>query len=126
MKGVEIMGRLKIHCYGCGSDWEVFQRDDLKNWKSRTCPVCGKKISMRTWETHVLKAFDQIATANLELTRDHVEDHNAQFSIAYVPDVIFPNSGHGEELRAEIADLRESVDSMKAVVRQLLTRLFEE
>lgn len=120
------MGHLQIHCYGCGHEWSVYHRDDLRDWKIRTCPVCGKKVSQRTWDRDVLTAFDQLENANLELARDHTQDHGTLFSVAYVPDVIFPEAEKENGLREEISDLRESVDSIKNVVGQLLTRLFEE
>lgn len=109
------MGHLSIHCDGCGSDWSVYHRDDFRDWKARTCPVCGKSIDPGTWERSVLRAFGEMEDANLELVKDHTQSHGTLFTVSYIPDVIFPNKGNTEEidqLREEITYLREIIDKV--------------
>lgn len=106
------MGHLKIHCDGCGSDWVVYHRDDWKNWKARTCPVCGKSIDPGTWERQILRAFGEMEDANLELSKDHAQYHGTLFTVDYVADVVFPNKEKSEvidQLTEEIADLRDQI-----------------
>lgn len=109
------MGHLSIHCDSCGSDWNVYHRDDFHDWKARTCPVCGKSIDPGTWERSVLSAFGEMEDANLELVKDHTQSHGTLFTVSYIPDVIFPNKGNTEEidqLREEITYLREIIDKV--------------
>lgn len=84
------MGHLKIYCDSCGCEWNVYHRDNWKDWKSRTCPICGKKISSQTWENQILMAFHEMEESNLELSKDHTGYHAPLFTVSYEPDVIFP------------------------------------
>lgn len=61
---------MKIHCFSCGWDWEVYERDNWKSINARTCPHCGSRIDGATWERQVLTAFNQFADANRELEKD--------------------------------------------------------
>ena len=61
---------MKIHCFSCGGDWEVYDRDNWKSINARTCPHCGSRIDGTTWERQVLPAFGQFADANRELEKD--------------------------------------------------------
>ena len=106
------MGHLSIHCGGCGSDWIVYHRDDFKNWKARTCPVCGKATNPQTWEKQVLRAFGEMEDAGMELVKDHTQLHGTLFTVGYVPDVAFPSE---DDMRGEIENLRSIV--MKMLVR---------
>ena len=115
------MGHLSIHCGGCGSDWIVYHRDDFKDWKARTCPVCGKTIDSQTWEKNVLRAFGEMEDANMELVKDHAQTHGTLFTVSYIPDVSFQNSGVAEEL----GHLREEVESLRRVVMRLVSCIFE-
>ena len=120
------MGHLKIHCDGCGSDWVVYHRDDWKDWKARTCPVCGKSIDPGTWERSVLRGFGEMEDANIELMKDHTGSHGTLFTVSYIPDVVFPNrSGETDQLREEIGDLRDDVNSLRTVVTRLFDSLFQ-
>lgn len=85
------MGRLSIYCDSCGGSWEVLHRDNWKDWRARTCPICGKSIDSGTWEKSVLRAFGEMEDANLELMKNHVQYHGAIFTVDYISDVIFPN-----------------------------------
>ena len=115
------MGHLKIHCDGCGSDWIVYHRDDWKDWKARTCPVCGKSIEPGTWEKSVLRAFGEMEDANLELSKDHAQYDGALFTVSYIPDVIFPNKDEEvDRLRAETDDLMEAVESLQSMIVDLV------
>ena len=88
--------------------------------------VSSDGIDWNPVSKEIKSAYDQLESVNLELFRDHAQDHGTLFTVAYIPDVVFPKAEQENGLREEISDLRESVDSMKAVVRQLVTRLFEE
>lgn len=61
---------MKIHCFSCGGDWEVYERDDWKSINARTCPHCGRRINGTTWEKQVLPAFGGFADANRALEQD--------------------------------------------------------
>lgn len=114
------MGHLNIHCNGCGSDWIVYHRDDWKNWKARTCPVCGKSIDPGTWDRSVLKAFGEMEDATIELVKDHTQSHGTLFTIGYVPDVMLPDrSEEDDHLRADIEDVKDGIESLRKMVTRL-------
>lgn len=115
------MGYLKIHCDGCGSDWVVYHRDDWKNWKARTCPVCGKSISQQTWDRQVLTAFGEMEDANLELVKDHTGYNETLFTVSYIPDVVFPNKKQDDRLQEEIEAMKEEIEGLRGVI----TKFFE-
>lgn len=122
------MGKLSIHCYGCGAEWDVLHRDDWKDWKARTCPVCGKSIDPGTWERSVLSAFGEMEDANLECVKDHDQLHGTLFTVSYIPDVIFPNKGNTEEvdqLREEVEDLKDGIDNLRKIVTKLIDGVFQ-
>ena len=121
------MGHLKIHCDDCGSDWIVYHRDYLHDWKARTCPVCGKSIDPGTWDRQVLRAFGEMEDASLELVKDHTQSHGTLFTVSYIPDVVFPNKGNTEEvdqLREEIEDLKDGIDNLRSIVEKLINGVF--
>ena len=60
---------------------------DWKDWKARTCPVCGKSIDPGTWDRQVLRAFGEMEDANIELLKDHQQSHGTLFTVSYIPDV---------------------------------------
>lgn len=118
------MGKLSIHCENCGSDWVVYHRDDWKNWKARTCPVCGKEIDPGTWGRSVLKGFGEMEDAQIELVKDHNRYHIPLFTISYLPDVEFPDKGNKEEidqLKEEIECLKEGVDRIHETMSDLIS-----
>lgn len=122
------MGHLSIRCNGCGSDWVVYHREDFHDFKCRTCPVCGKMISLETWKRQVLRGFGEMEDANRELFRDHVENHGTLFTVSYIPDVSFPNSSGSMEtevLREEIEDLKDGIDNLRTIVKKLVEGVFE-
>ena len=116
------MGHLKIHCDNCGYDWIVYSRDIWKDWKhpvrlSSMCPMCGESIKSDTWERHVLRAFEEMESATRKLASDHAQQHGTLFTVAYEPDVIYPNKNDGvDQLREDIEDLRESVSSLEVIL----------
>ena len=119
------MGHLKIHCDGCGSDWVVYHRDNWKDWKSRTCPVCGKSIDPATWEKYVLPGFGEMEDANLELVKDHTGLHGTLFTVSYIPDVVFPDRGRTDRLQGEVRDLKEGLESLRGIVTRLCDSIFQ-
>ena len=124
-EGGEVMGHLKIHCDGCGSDWVVYHRDNWKDWKARTCPVCGKSIDPGTWDRQVLRAFGEMEDCNLELVKDHTGYNGTLFTVSYVPDVVFPNVDRTGQLQEEIRELKEGLEDLRSVVTRLLDSLFQ-
>lgn len=107
------MGKISIHCDGCGADWVVYHRDDWKHWKARTCPTCGKAIEPGTWNRHILPAFGLMEDANKELMKDHTGLHGSLFTVSYVPDTIFPNkSDDVNQIRDEIELLTDKIDHL--------------
>lgn len=119
------MGKLSIHCDGCGSDWIVYHRDDWKNWKSRTCPVCGKEIDPGTWNRQILPAFNGMEDANIELMKDHTQSHGTLFTVSYIPDVVFPNhSDDLESIREGLESLSEDLDNLRGVMTKVIDSLF--
>ena len=114
------MGQLKIHCDACGSDWIVYHRDNWKDWKARTCRVCGKSVDPGTWERSVLKGFNEMEDANIELVKDHTQSHGTLFSVSYVPDVVFPN----KETSETVEKLREDVEDLRSIVEKLINGVF--
>lgn len=114
------MGHLKIHCDCCGSDWVVYHRDNWKDWKARTCPVCGKSIDPWTWERSVLTAFGEMEDANLELVKDHTQSHGTLFTVSYIPDVMFPNRDQTGRLQEEVGIMKEDLEYLRAVVTSFL------
>lgn len=106
------MGKLLIHCDECGSDWFVYHRDNWKDWKARTCPVCGESIDPGTWERSVLKAFGEMEDANIELEKDFTQSDGSYFRVSYIPDAVVRHKRNTEEmdlLREEIEELRSLV-----------------
>lgn len=115
------MGKLLIHCDGCGSDWNVYHRGDWKDPKARTCPVCEKSIDPGTWDRQVLRAFGEMEDANLELAKDHSQSYGTLFTVGYIPDVVFPNKDDDlNQLREMIDNLSEEVTSLQWMITDLL------
>lgn len=121
------MGHLKIHCDNCGGDWLIYHRDNWKDWKARTCPICGESINKSTWEQSVLKAFGEMSDANLELAKDNAQYHGTLFTVSYEPDMIYPNKAEGTaELKEELEELREAVEGVKNVTARIIEAIFTE
>lgn len=122
------MGHLKIYCDGCGSEWNVYRRDDLHDHKARTCPVCGKSIDPGTWERQILRAFGEMEDATLELAKDHAQSHGTLFTVSYIPDVLFSKSKGSEDLdilREEVEDLKDGIDNLRSVTQKLIDGVFK-
>lgn len=113
------MGHLSIHCNGCGSDWVVHHRDDWKDWKARTCPVCGKSINQGTWERSVLRGFGEMEEANTELFKDHAQSHGTLFTVSYIPDVTFPEKLDGLATSLDIAEVTDNIDDLRQEIEEL-------
>ena len=93
------MGHLKIYCDSCGSDWNVYSRDNWNDKRSRTCPVCGKSINPNTWNDRITPAFYEMESVSVALLADTME-HAPLFTVSYSSDLIFPNrdSGRNREI----------------------------
>ena len=107
------MGHLKITCDGCGGNWVVYHRDDWKDRRARTCPICGKSIDPGTWDRSILRAFGEMEDANLELAKDHSQSHGTLFTVDYISDVIFPNKRRDDdsELIRSFLDVIENISN---------------
>lgn len=68
--------KIKVHCFSCGGNWEILDRDNWKSDSVRTCPCCGTSIDGTTWEREVLPAFGHFMDANRELEM-HSTGYNA-------------------------------------------------
>lgn len=65
------MTYMSIYCGYCGKRWEVYQRDNWKDERARTCPHCFHEIDAQTWERDVLPAFGAALDCNAELFKNH-------------------------------------------------------
>ncbi len=86
---------MRIYCDYCGQTWEIYSRDDLTSKKARTCPHCGAaKIKPGTWD-RIVQILELSKLANEQLVEDHINDHNALFSVSFIDDHLFscPVSG---------------------------------
>lgn len=112
------MAYLRIHCDYCGQTWEVYERS-MHDEHSRECPHCHSKIEDRTWTGEVLPALGQAMDANRELLKDHLGYHTPVFSFDVLADVKYQNNKTIEdldELREEIAEVKEGIDNLSEVV----------
>ena len=121
------MGHLKIRCGGCGSDWVVYHRDDWKDWKARTCPMCGKSIPSGLWERQILRAFGEMEDTARELVNEHTGNHGTLFTVDYIADVVFPNDDGGisdqiGELREEIDEIGDEIDEIRGMLTLFFTK----
>ena len=88
------MGHLSIRCISCGNKWDVHHRDDWKDWKARTCPVCQKEINKAIWEQAVLPAFNEAEEMSMEMFK-----YKEPFVIGYVMDVPKPVPAYDDYLK---------------------------
>ena len=77
------MAYMRIHCHHCGGTWEVYQRDDWKDDRARTCPHCFAEIDKQTWEHQIVPAFGAAADANAELIKDHHDKCRPIFTVDF-------------------------------------------
>lgn len=108
------MGRLRIRCGKCGNSWEIYHRDNWKDWRARTCPVCGESVDKQSWEG-VLRGFHELEDANLELIKDHSQANMTMFAVDYIAD----REKEPEDLRDEFEDLREEFDKLEKQLNAL-------
>ena len=109
------VGRLRIHCGKCGNSWEVYHRDNWKDWRARTCPVCGESVDAQSWEG-VLRGFHELEDANLELIKDHSQAQMTMFAVDYVAD---REKESPDDLREEFEELRENLERMEKEINTL-------
>lgn len=118
------MGHLVIQCDNCGTSWNIYHRDNWKDWKARTCPMCGESINRDTWDKYILSAFGEMEESNLELVKDHTQYHGTLFTVGYEPDVLYPNrSDRGDQIHEELGEMRDSIDNLKSVTTKLINTL---
>ena len=102
------MAYMRIHCDVCGGTWEVYQRDDWKDDRARTCPHCGAEIDAQTWRDFVLPAFGLTADANAELFKHSTGYHRPLFTFDVIADHLYQNRRTGGDVEATcplLADL---------------------
>lgn len=85
------MAFMKISCESCGGSWEVYDRDDMMNKKTSTCPHCGAKIDRETWQKGIVPAFAMMISANRTLFRNNAEDHRPLFQVDMISDILYRN-----------------------------------
>lgn len=109
------MGHISIYCDSCGSRWDVYGRDDLKNKRSRTCPICRKAIDQGVWDRQIVKAFEEMESATRDLVTNHLRNRNALFTVSYIPDVIYPNRRADDQgdLREEISEMNQKIENLQ-------------
>lgn len=99
------MGRLYIKCAQCGSGWEIYHRDDWKDWRASTCPNCGSNIPSDLWK-QVLRGFNEMEDANIELQKEESQRWGRHFRVSYIPDS--PKEDNlSEEVKAVKKELRD-------------------
>ena len=98
------MAYMRIHCHQCGGTWEVYQRDNWKDDRARTCPHCFSEIDGQTWERQIIPALGAVADANAELQKDHTGTRGPLFTV----DVL---AGHGipEEPEGRLCSIGEAI-----------------
>ncbi|MBO7283828.1 MAG: hypothetical protein J6U71_02050 [Bacteroidales bacterium] len=61
--------------------------------------------------------------ANLELVKEHEQNHGTLFTVSYVPDVVFPNQDRALDeisgLRWEFWELQEQIDGLEEELKKL-------
>lgn len=111
------MGMLRIHCDYCGQAWEVYHRDNWSEPQTRECPHCFTAIDPRTWE-RVVEAFADMNDANMELLKNHTQEHKPLFTVEYVEDYQFRDR-HAEtltDIQAQLYALQDAVEALPQVV----------
>lgn len=83
------MAMMKIYCGYCNQYWEVYQHNDWKSDKARTCPHCFNRIDSQTWERQILPAFGEFQDMNRELIKDNLNG-SVRFSVDFREDYYFP------------------------------------
>ena len=117
------MGHLIVRCDNCGTRWNIYHRD-IKNRNAKTCPMCGESINQQTWEKELLPAFGAMEDANRELFKDHTGYHGTLFTVAYEPDVLYPNRDkESDQLREEVEELRDDIERISSVVAKIINSL---
>lgn len=109
MKEGDSMVYMKIHCGYCGGQWEVYSRQrDISS--ARICPHCDQRIDGDTWANKILTAFQAVGAANMALSFDHIEKHNAEYEVDFIADGHFRNADKGDIMN-ELQELRSVVES---------------
>lgn len=80
---------MRIWCQRCGGSYEVYDRDDVRCNKARTCPHCQEKVTAAVWEK-VVEAHDAYKLAELALASD--DTSKTRFTVDFMDDSIYKNS----------------------------------
>lgn len=82
---------MNIKCGSCGGSWTVYDHEDWKHWRARTCPHCKAKIDEQVYRNAVLTAFCECMDAEKELIKQHTGYHTPLFSVDIKSDSLFKN-----------------------------------
>lgn len=105
------MGRLYIKCAQCGSGWEIYHRDNWKDWRASMCPNCGRNIPSDLWK-QVLRGFNEMEDANIELQKEESQRWERSFRVGYIPD-----SPRQENLTEKLEEVKEEIEGVKEELR---------
>lgn len=83
------MSMMKIYCGYCNQYWEVYQHNDWKSDKARTCPHCFSQIDAQTWKRQILPAFGAFQDMSRTLSNDSLNGR-VYFSVDFKEDYYFP------------------------------------
>ena len=116
------MGFMRIHCHNCGGYWDVYEDDDYKLRKFKTCPHCQEQIDGQDWMNQVLPAFGSMLDANRELKKTHTGYKAPLFTVDFIEgckvigDRIVEDDDDEEDPVTELTNgvemLRDSVDQL--------------
>lgn len=80
---------MRIWCQRCGGTFELYQRDDVRSHKARTCPHCQERATGEAWDK-VVKAYDAYKAASMALWEDRTS--KTRFTVDFIDDSIYSNA----------------------------------
>ena len=72
------MDYLKVHCFHCKGDFELYSRDMNYNGKPPRCPHCLKMMDKTQWE-RLVDAYYTFAEVNKNFRKYHYDRGEALF-----------------------------------------------
>lgn len=113
------MGKIHIFCNGCGTTWTVLHRDNWGEWKSRTCPCCGKEMDFHSWES-VVRAFHEYEDAQRELIQEAQQPKGTLFKVSFEYDINMNDFESPElrKLKEDVSNMREEIGDLRSVYIQ--------
>ena len=123
------MGFLRIHCKSCGGYWDIYEDDDYKLRKFKTCPHCEKQIDGQDYLNQVLPAFGAMLDANRELKKTSTGYNAPLFTVDFIQsckvigDQVVEDDDEEDEAENSVIDLADSIDLLRDTVEQLTNAL---